>query len=193
MSARMPPSGFFPEAEASIFSPPSLSRNNKNLFDYSLIFPVLNNQLLFFFRIIKYSNELSVPLKEPVWYNETMRISSKKLSSGHRKKALRIFLSRIQTVKKQSDLNKLLDLFFTKNEKEIVLRRLVIADMLAEKVKYRNIQKDLNVSRQTISNVRDILEARGYGRNPQRKRAYSHRKKRERPLLGYYKGAPSVL
>src|SRR3989344_823232 len=104
-----------------------------------------------------------------------------------------MLLSRVRTIKKQPDLNKLLDLFFTKNEKEIVLRRLVIADMLAEKVKYRNIQKDLNVSRQTISNVRDILEARGYGRNPQRKRAYSHRKKRERPLLGYYKGAPSIL
>ena len=96
-----------------------------------------------------------------------------------------MLLLRIRTIKKQSDLNKLLDLFFTKNEKEIVLRRLVIADMLAEKVKYGDIQKGLNVSRQTISNVRDILETRGYGRNPQRKRAYSHRKKRERPLLGY--------
>ena len=96
-------------------------------------------------------------------------------------------------IKKQSDLNKLLDLFFTKNEKEIILRRLIVADMLAEKVKYKDIQKDLNISRQTISNVRDILEVRGYGRNPQRKRAYSYRKKKENPLLGYYKGAPSIL
>ena len=68
-----------------------------------------------------------------------------------------------------------------------------VANMLEKEVKYRDIQKVLDISRSTISNVRDILEARGYGRNPARKRAYTVRKRKERPLLGYYKGAPSAL
>ena len=123
-----------------------------------------------------------------------MQVSNKKLSPGQRKKALKVLLLKVQTIKKQSDLNKFLGLYFTRDEKEIILRRLVIADMLEEKVKFRDIKKALNVSHLTISKVRDILEARGYGRNPGRKRVYSsRRKRRERPLLGYYKGAPSIL
>lgn len=122
-----------------------------------------------------------------------MQTSSKKLTPGQRKDALKMLLPRIQAIKKQSDLNKFLNLLFTGDEKEIILRRLIIAELLEKKVKYRDLQKALGVSRNTISNVRDVLEARGYGRNPKRKRAYSYPKKKERPLLGYYKGARSVL
>ena len=123
-----------------------------------------------------------------------MQISNKKLTQDQRKKALRILLARVRTIKKQLDLNKFLDLLFTRNEKEIILRRLIVAHMLEKKIKYRDIEKALGISRPTISKVRDILEARGYGRNPERKRVYSSRRKiREKPLLGYYKGAPSIL
>lgn len=122
-----------------------------------------------------------------------MQTASKKLTKTQRKKALAMLLPKMRVLKKQSDLNKLLDLLFTKDEKEIILRRLIVGDMLERKVKYRDIAKTLNVSQITISKVRDILEARGYGRNPHRKRAYSYRKKKERPLLGYYKGVPSII
>ena len=130
---------------------------------------------------------------EPVGYNMFMLTANKNLTKVERKRALKILLSKIRTTKKQSDLNKLLDLFLTKDEKEAILRRIVVGEMLERKVKYRDIAKALGVSHQTISNVRDILEARGYGRNPGRRRAYTRRKRKERPLLGYYKGAPSIL
>lgn len=122
-----------------------------------------------------------------------MQISNKRLARAQQKKALGILLLRVQVIKKQSDLSRLLDLFFTKNEKEIILRRLIIADLLEKQVKYRDIEKALGISSLTISKIRDILEARGYGRNPGRKRVYSRPKRREKPLLGYYKGAPSIL
>ena len=127
------------------------------------------------------------------WYDEFMQVSNKKLTGAQRKKALGMLFVRTRALKKRPDLNKLLDLFFTKGEKEIILRRLIVSDMLEKKVKYRDIRKTLGISYLTISKVRDVLETRGYGRNPQRKRVYSHRKRRERPLLGYYKGAPSIL
>lgn len=122
-----------------------------------------------------------------------MQISSKRLTGVQRKKALQMLLLKVRVIKKQSELSKMLDLFFTKNEKEIILRRLIVADLLEKRVKYRDIEKALSISSPTISNIRDILEARGYGRNPKRKRIYSRPKKREKPLLGYYKGAPSIL
>ena len=130
---------------------------------------------------------------EPVGYNMFMLTANKKLTKVEQKRALRALLLKIRTTKKQSDLSKLLDLLLTKDEKEAILRRIVVGEMLERKAKYRDIAKTLGVSHQTISNVRDILEARGYGRNPRRRRAYTRRKRRERPLLGYYKGAPSIL
>ncbi|OGY60319.1 MAG: hypothetical protein A3B23_00250 [Candidatus Colwellbacteria bacterium RIFCSPLOWO2_01_FULL_48_10] len=123
-----------------------------------------------------------------------MKTSGKELTRRQRQKALEILLREIAAVKTGMNLGRLLDLLLTYHEKEAILRRLTIGNMLKHKNTYRAIGKALGVSAITISKVRDILEARGYGRNPQRKRIYSRDKDTEdRPLLGYYKGARSIV
>lgn len=131
------------------------------------------------------------------YYLYTMKVSNKKLTAVLRKRSLGRLLNEIKIVKSAADLDKFLGEIFTKDEKEIILRRMIVADMLERKFKYREIEKALGISRLTISKVRDILAKRGYGRNPDRKRVYSgdldHKKRRQKPLLGYYKGAASII
>jgi uncharacterized protein YerC len=77
----------------------------------------------------------------------------------------------------------------------MILRRIVVVDALERRLKYRDIQENLGISSKTISKVRDILDMRGYGRNPNRKRIYSNNSKKigRKPLLGHYKGAASII
>lgn len=125
-----------------------------------------------------------------------MRVSNKKLTAVLRKRSLGRLLDEIKTIKSTGDLDKFFGEIFIKDEKEMVLRRITVADMLEGKLKYREIEKALDISRLTISKVRDMLAQRGYGRNPDRKRIYSdhkNKKQRRKPLLGYYKGAASII
>jgi uncharacterized protein YerC len=125
-----------------------------------------------------------------------MKVSNKKLTIALKKRSLERLLNEIKMVKTVADLDKFFNKIFTKDEKEIILRRITVADMLERKLKYREIEESLRISRLTISKVRDMLEKRGYGRNPHRKRIYSgvnHGKRREKPLLGYYKGTASII
>jgi uncharacterized protein YerC len=125
-----------------------------------------------------------------------MKVSNKKLTIALKKRSLERLLNEIKMVKTVADLDKFFNKILTKDEKEIILRRITVADMLERKLKYREIEESLRISRLTISKVRDMLEKRGYGRNPHRKRIYSHvnhRKRREKPLLGYYKGTASII
>ena len=127
----------------------------------------------------------------------TMKVSDKKLTAVLRKQSLGRLLNEIKMVKSAADLDKFLGEIFTKDEKEIILRRIIVADMLERKLKYREIKKALSISHLTISKVRDMLAKRGYGRNPGRKRVYSsdigRKRRRQKPLLGYYKGAASII
>jgi uncharacterized protein YerC len=125
-----------------------------------------------------------------------MKVSNKKLTIALKKRSSERLLNEIKMVKTVADLDKFFNQILTKDEKEIILRRITVADMLERKLKYREIEESLRISRLTISKVRDMLEKRGYGRNPHRKRIYSrvnHGKRREKPLLGYYKGAASII
>lgn len=125
-----------------------------------------------------------------------MKVSNKKLTIALKKRSLERLLNEIKMVKTVADLDKFFNKILTKDEKEIILRRITVADMLERKLKYREIEESLRISRLTISKVRDMLEKRGYGRNPHRKRIYSgvnHGKRREKPLLGYYKGTASII
>lgn len=126
-----------------------------------------------------------------------MKKTNKKLKDSLRRDAFAKLLFQIRTVKTIAGIEHLLDLIMTSDEKEVVLRRMIIADMLENKFSYRQIEKSLGVSHITISKVRDILECRGYGKNPNRRKVYSvinsKNKKRTKPLLGYYKGAASIV
>ncbi len=126
-----------------------------------------------------------------------MKVSNKKLTVVLRKQSLERLLDEIKMVKTTADLDKFFGKILTKDEKEMILRRITVADMLERKLKYREIEESLSISRLTISKVRDMLAKRGYGRNPGRKRVYSgdadHKRRRQKPLLGYYKGARSII
>ncbi len=109
----------------------------------------------------------------------------------------------VKKVETTADLNKLLDTVFTESEKEMILRRMLVVKMLNDGMQYREIERKLEISKITISRVKDIIKERGYGRNPQRKRiktsyhnpAYDNRgrKIKSKPLLGHYKGARSII
>ena len=126
-----------------------------------------------------------------------MKVSNKKLTAVLRKQSLARLLNEIKMVKSATDLDKFFGEILTEDEKEIILRRVIVADMLERKLKYREIEEALNISRLTISKVRDMLAKRGYGRSPGRKIVYSgdadQKKRRQKPLLGYYKGARSII
>jgi len=131
------------------------------------------------------------------YYLYIMKVSNKKLTAVLKKRSLGRLLNEIKMLKSSTDLDKFFGEIFTKDEKEMILRRIVVADMLERKFKYREIEKTLSISRLTISKVRDMLVKRGYGRNPGRKRVYSmsvdHKRRKQKPLLGYYKGAASII
>lgn len=122
-----------------------------------------------------------------------MAFSSKKLGESFARDAKTILFREIKDINSVPDLDKFLGQFFTDKEKETILKRIVIKDFLNSGKKYREIKKILDVSSNTISNVRDIIEKRGYGRNPDRPRKYSEIKrpaKRERHETTFpkYKG-----
>jgi uncharacterized protein YerC len=99
-----------------------------------------------------------------------MRISKKQLKSEAEKKALARLLAQFRSVETPEDINRFLNSVLTQEEKKVILRRMIIAGMLEEGVKYREIERIMDASGSTVSNVRDFLEKRGYGRNPDRKR-----------------------
>ena len=121
--------------------------------------------------------------------------SRRKLPLPLEKEAVEILLREIGRVRFERDLISFFDKYLNESEKEIIVRRVIVGILLERKMSYRKIRNLLEISQSTISNVRDILENRGYGRNPKRRRVYSYKRKprKRRSLLGYYKGAPSII
>ncbi|TSA45087.1 hypothetical protein D4R51_02500 [bacterium] len=131
-------------------------------------------------------------------YNKTgmARIKGDKLTPILEKKALQELFFRAKKIGSVAEISVFLDLFFTNEERRLILNRAVILELLREGKSYSNIVKCLKVSKNTISNVRDITEKRGYGRNSKRRRIYSSmkiRKKKEGKLFLRYRSMRSVL
>lgn len=129
-----------------------------------------------------------------------MARTSKKLQQNFRKDAINILFGDLKNINSVGDVEQFLKKFFTADERELILRRIVVMDLLNKNVKYRDIKKLLEVSSNTISNVRDIIENRGYGVNPDRKRKYSpsglllrNKKCKVRSIFPNYKGARSII
>jgi len=74
------------------------------------------------------------------------------------------FLKEIKKIHSINDLRKFFEMFFTKDEEVLVLRRLAIMQLIAEKKKYKEIKEKLSVSGCTISAVKDILLGQGYNK-----------------------------
>ncbi len=129
-----------------------------------------------------------------------MARTSKKLQQNFKKDAINILFGDLKNINLVDDVEKFLEKFFTTDERELILRRIIVMDFLNKNIKYRDIKKALEVSSNTISKVRDIIENRGYGVNPNRKRKYSpsgslsgNKKRKVRNIFPNYKGARSII
>ncbi|GEM_PF-6481949 len=100
---------------------------------------------------------------------------NKKISKVFEKEAANILLKEFKNVSSEADLYKFFEKFMTDLEKENFFKRIAVILLLNKNIKYRDIKELLGISGNTISRVRDILEGRGYSRNPNRKRKYSNR------------------
>lgn len=110
---------------------------------------------------------------------------------------------KLRLLKEFKNINSCVDLdnffrkFMTSSEKNIIFRRLAVIRLLSQGRKYRDIKEILNISGDTISKTVDIIEGRGYGKNPNRKRQYSVLMKnkiyKSKKLFRPYKGAESII
>jgi uncharacterized protein YerC len=125
------------------------------------------------------------------------KIKKGKISLELKVQSLDILLKRISEIDTISKLDKLLDDFFTEREKEIILRRLAAIVLLKKKIKYRDIENMLDISRATISRAKQIISGDGYGKNLKKKtpsQSFLPKKKEKRKkLLPPYKGAESII
>ena len=128
-----------------------------------------------------------------------MRISKKKLSKALEDESLRLFTSRIKDIKTDQGVDKFLNTFFTQKEREQILRRSAVLILLKGKTRYIDIENDLEISKATISKIKQIDSGYGYGRNLKKigKRTYSKRrsavKSKHEKLFRPYKGAESII
>lgn len=123
-------------------------------------------------------------------------VKNKKVNKGLEKKVFRELLSEFKKVNSPESIEKFFDKFMTASEKTIFVRRFTVINLLEQKKKYRDIKELLNISGNTISNIRDILSGRGYGRNPNRKGKYSESrttKKKSKKFKRKYKGAANII
>jgi uncharacterized protein YerC len=99
-------------------------------------------------------------------------VVNKKLNKNLEEQAATELLEEVKEIKSRRDLEKFLNKFFTRDEKKVLLRRLVVTELLKEGRKYRDIVGLLDVSKDTISAAQDILLGFGYDKRD-KKRRYS--------------------
>ncbi|MBI5147921.1 MAG: hypothetical protein HZA37_02110 [Parcubacteria group bacterium] len=125
------------------------------------------------------------------------RLIDKRLSKKDEERVSRELLREFKAVDSFGKLNDFFKKFMTDSEREIIFRRVAAIEMIGQKKKYKEIREALNISKNTISKSKDILEGRGYGRNPDRKRRYStmasNKKNKNKSILPKYKGARSII
>ncbi len=121
----------------------------------------------------------------------------KELNDSAQKEVLRVLLDEIIGIKTIADLDKFLDKYITMDQKNLLIRRLAVINLINSGKKYREISELMEISDNTISNIKDIMAGRGYGRNPKRKRIYSeyknYKKKKTKKIFPKYKGAESII
>ena len=122
------------------------------------------------------------------------KISKKKLTSELKTESSRLLLKKINEIKSVNDVEKFFDMFFTSTEKDTIIKRLAVTILLNRGEKYRKIQNSLEISKATISKIKQILSGHGYGRDLS-KRVYSviKRKEKHHSLFPPYKGAQSII
>src|SRR3989344_7993625 len=117
-------------------------------------------------------------------------VINKKINEFLQKEIVKELLKEIRVISSEKDLDGFFNKFMTPNEKNLIIRRMAAIKLLKQGKRYRKIKELLNISGNTISGAKDILENRGYKRNPNRKIHYSPlartRKKKYRILRSKY-------
>ncbi len=125
------------------------------------------------------------------------RVINKNLDKAIESEIRAELLKEFKNVHSGRDVDWFFSKFMTNDEKRLVFRRLAVMKLMNQGKKYRDIKEILNISSNTISNVIDIIQGRGYGRNPNRKRQYSAMTKRKKykstKFFRPYKGAESII
>lgn len=127
------------------------------------------------------------------------KVSKKKLAPDLKVKSLNLFFSKIKSVDSTEKAENLLNNLFTAQEKDIVLRRLGVAILLKQGAKYREIENQLDISKATISKIKQISSGDGYGRNlrkrpvPNNLKYFTPEKKKGKKFFRPYKGAESII
>jgi len=120
----------------------------------------------------------------------------KKLDKFIEKEIISELLKEFENVNSANDLHNFFSKFFTDYEKHLIFRRIAAMKLINQNKRYTEIKKILNVSANTISKTKDILEGRGYSINPNRKRKYSGLTKLKKTIKrrGFgYKGTSGIL
>ncbi|MCL5017616.1 MAG: trp operon repressor [Patescibacteria group bacterium] len=121
---------------------------------------------------------------------------NKKINKALEKEVIAILLKEFKNISSESDLYNFFDRFMTGIEKDKFFKRIAVIALLNKNNKYRDIKKEYCISGNTISRARDVLEGRGYGRNPNRKRKYSNFSGSKKPVKrrrSRYKGTSGFL
>lgn len=106
-----------------------------------------------------------------------------KLNERGRREILSVFLNFIGKIESVADANNFLDLFFTRDEKELIFRRIAIMRLIARGKSYREIRAYIGASNNTISETRDILNGSGYRKRNKKKQWSFHPAKDKRRLI----------
>lgn len=91
------------------------------------------------------------------------QISRRQLDSNTQKRIYEIFIDVLTEVKSSSDVQALLEDFFTPTERVMLPKRLCIAYLLLKKYDHRSIASYLKVSFTTINRVSTALKINGQG------------------------------
>jgi uncharacterized protein YerC len=128
------------------------------------------------------------------------RTPRKKMNPGLIKRCLELLFDKIEKIGTLTELEKFLDIHFTPVEKNTLLRRFAAIILLKDKIKYRDIENLLDISKATISKAKQISSGDGYGNNLKKRSALSRKyvtpikiKEKRKKLLPPYKGAESII
>lgn len=122
------------------------------------------------------------------------RAKENRISENIEKEIIKELLAEFKKVDSSKSLNEFFKKFMTIPERELIYRRIAIIKLINQGKKYNDIKRILRISDNTISNSRDIMAGRGYGQNPDRKRVFSKKYLKTKPIFNRkYKGAESIL
>ena len=121
---------------------------------------------------------------------------NKKLNRAFEEKVYADLLRYFKSVNSRKDLDSFFNKLMTSDEKNMILRRLVVMKLIVQGKKYRQIREVCDTSNDVISKASETLKGRGYKKDPDKKKNYSSLssdKKKFKSFTKRYKGAENII